>query len=178
MIRTYIALGSNLDQPQKQLQRAVASLNALPGSRVEQVSGVYRSAAVGPPGQPDYLNAVLLLCTSLPALELLDALQQIEHEQGRVREIRWGARTLDLDILLYGQQRIDAQRLTVPHPAMAERNFVLYPLAEIGGENLLLPDGKVLGTLVAACTRNGLAKTDTELELDPTVKCSARGAML
>jgi len=163
MTPAYIALGSNLQQPEQQLRGAIAALEALPGSRIEKVSAIYRSPAVGPGEQPDYLNAVLRLDTSLAPLELLDALQQIERDQGRVRDVRWGPRTLDLDILLYGGQQIATARLTVPHPAMYRRNFVLYPLAEICGDNLLLPDGKVLGTLVTACPRGSLVKTGLQL---------------
>ena len=164
MTPVYIALGSNLQNPEKQLRRAVRALRTLPDSRVEQISPVYRSPAVGPGEQPDYLNAVLRLSTRLSPPDLLDALQRIEADQGRVREQRWDARTLDLDILLYGQERIETARLTVPHPAMKQRDFVLYPLAEIGGDNLLLPDGTVLGTLVAASAGGGLEKTDVRLD--------------
>jgi 2-amino-4-hydroxy-6-hydroxymethyldihydropteridine diphosphokinase len=162
MTAAYIALGSNLQDPATQLRSAVAALDKLPHSRVERTSGIYRSAPVGPGAQPDYLNAVLLLTTSLPPLRLLDALQQIEQEQGRVRDLRWGPRPLDLDILLYGDQKIDSPRLTVPHPAMRQRNFVLYPLLEISDENLVLPDGTVLDTLVAACPGNSLEKTSLQ----------------
>ena len=164
MIPVYIALGSNLQEPEKQLRRAVHALGTLPDSRIEAISSVYRSRAVGPGEQPDYLNAVLRLSTPLSPLDLLDALKQIEADQGRVREERWGARTLDLDILLYGQERIETEQLTVPHPALRERDFVLYPLAEIGGDNLLLPEGTVLGTLVTASARGSLVQTDVRLD--------------
>ena len=163
MTAAYIALGSNLQDPATQLRNAVAALNKLPDTRVERTSSIYRSAPAGPVAQAHYLNAVLLLTTTLPPGQLLDALQQIEQEQGRVRSVRWGPRTLDLDILLYGDQRIDSPRLTVPHPAMRQRNFVLYPLLEISGANLLLPDGTVLDTLVAACPGNSLEKTSLQL---------------
>jgi len=162
MIATYIALGSNLQAPLTQLRSAVSALNKLPESRVERTSSIYRSAPIGPGPQPNYLNAVLLLLTALPPLRLLDALQQIEQEQGRVRGVRWGPRTLDLDILLYGNQKIDSPRLTVPHPAMSQRNFVLYPLLEISDANLVLPDGTVLDTLVTACPGNDLEKTSQQ----------------
>lgn len=159
MTAAYIALGSNLQDPLTQLRTAVAALNKLPDSRIKRTSSIYRSAPLGPAAQPDYLNAVLLLATALPPLQLLDALQQIEQAQGRVRAARWGPRTLDLDILLYGDQKIDSPRLSVPHPAMGQRNFVLYPLREISDANLVLPDGTVLDTLVAACPGNNLEKT-------------------
>ena len=164
MTAAYIALGSNLAEPLTQLRTAVAALNKLPDSRVKRSSSIYRSAPLGPAAQPDYLNAVLLLSTVLPPLGLLDALQKIEQEQGRVRGLRWGPRTLDLDILLYGDQEIDSPRLSVPHPAMRQRNFVLYPLLEISDANLVLPDGTVLDTLVAACPRNKLEKTGLQFD--------------
>jgi 2-amino-4-hydroxy-6-hydroxymethyldihydropteridine diphosphokinase len=162
MTAAYIALGSNLQDPLSQLRNAVAAINRVPDSRVERSSSIYRSAPLGPGAQPDYLNAVLLLATALPPLRLLDALQQIEQAQGRVRGVRWGARTLDLDILLYGDQKIEGPRLTIPHPAMEQRNFVLYPLFEISDANLVLPGGAVLDTLVAACPGNNLEKTSLQ----------------
>jgi 2-amino-4-hydroxy-6-hydroxymethyldihydropteridine diphosphokinase len=164
MTHAYIALGSNLDNPARQLREAVHALRALDRSVFIRVSVAYRSAAVGPGAQPDYLNAVALIDTDLPPLQLLDALQVIENRQGRLRVERWGPRTLDLDLLLYGTQNIDHERLKVPHPEMARRNFVLYPLAEIAGDNLLLPDGTVLGTLLDACDRDDLAATTIRLD--------------
>ncbi len=169
MIAAYIGLGSNLQEPIQQLRSAVLALARLPSSRIGKISSVYRSAAVGPAGQPDYLNAVLRLDTSLAPAALLDALQHIEQEQGRVRTVRWGARTLDLDILLYGQRQVSTARLTIPHPAMGQRNFVLYPLVEIGGANLVLPDGSDLGTLIARVPRADLVRTRLRLEQDAIV---------
>jgi 2-amino-4-hydroxy-6-hydroxymethyldihydropteridine diphosphokinase len=166
MIDAYIALGSNLQQPLAQLQRATQAIAKLQGSTILSTSPVYRSAAVGPGEQPDYLNAVLQLHTALAPLALLDALQEIETRQGRVRELRWGARTLDLDILLYGDEAIQLPRLEIPHPRLAERDFVLYPLLEISGPNLMLPGGVDLGTLVASCPRGELQ--ETEFSLLPT----------
>lgn len=163
MTRAWIALGSNLQQPLKQLQEATRAIAALPDSSISACSGIFRSAAVGPGQQPDYLNAVLALDTTLAPLQLLDALQGIENQQGRVRRQRWGARTLDLDILLYGGDTLESPRLTLPHPRMAERDFVLYPLLEIGGPNLMLPGGVELGTLVAACPRGQLQRTEHQL---------------
>lgn len=162
MTAAYIGLGSNLQDPLAQLRNAVTAINNLPDSRVEHCSSIYRSAPLGAVVQPDYLNAVLLLATVLAPLRLLDALQQIEQMQGRVRGVHWGPRTLDLDILLYGDQKIDSPRLTVPHPAMEGRNFVLYPLLEISDANLVLPDGTVLDTLVAACPGSNLEQTNLQ----------------
>lgn len=163
MITAYVGLGSNLLDPLTQLRRAVGALAALPQSRLRQVSTAYRSAAVGPGEQPDYLNAVVQLDTDLEALQLLAALQSIEQDQGRVRTVRWGPRSLDLDLLLYGDVRIDSPALSVPHPAMRERNFVLYPLAAIAGPRLQLPDGEELGTLIARCPRGDLVDTGLRL---------------
>lgn len=159
----YIALGSNQRQPLAQLRCAVAAIGQLAESRLQSVSHCYRSAAVGPGEQPDYLNAVLLLETGLTPEALLDALQGIENDQGRTRTVRWGPRTLDLDILLYGDLTLSTQRLQVPHPHMAERNFVLYPLLDLAGPNLMLPDGRELGTLVSACPIGELVQIDLDL---------------
>lgn len=152
-MRAWLALGSNLDDPPAQLQRAVDALRRLPGTRVIACSPVYRNPALQLPGQspqPDYCNAVVAVDTDLAPLPLLDALQAIETAQGRVRGQRWGARTLDLDLLLYGNEVIDHPRLQVPHPAMRERRFVLQPLVDIEPE-LRLPDGSTAGEWLARC---------------------------
>ena len=160
MTPAYIALGSNLCDPVTQLSKALAALAQLQATRVERISSVYRSAAVGPGIQPDYFNAVLLITTELSPIALLDATQQIESQQGRLRDIRWGARTLDIDLLLYGALQIDSLRLTIPHPRMQERNFVLYPLREISDTNLMLPNGTHLDTLLQQCTSADLIRTE------------------
>ncbi|WP_432471086.1 2-amino-4-hydroxy-6-hydroxymethyldihydropteridine diphosphokinase [Amphritea sp. HPY] len=139
----YIGLGSNLDSPREQVSSALTELTQLPQCRNLKHSSLYRSDPVGPAGQPDYINAVACLETCLSPLHLLDALQGIEQAHQRVRIQHWGPRTLDLDLLLYGDQVIQNQRLTVPHAFMKVRNFVLYPLAEIA-PNLSLPDGTQL----------------------------------
>ena len=163
MITAYIALGSNQQCPEEQLRRAVRAISQLGGSQILQVSPVYRSAAVGPGEQPDYLNAVVALKTRLSPRKLLQALQDIEHAQGRVRRERWGPRTLDLDILLYGDHIIATPELTIPHRAMAERNFVLYPLIDLAGREMVLPGGTDLGTLVANCPGGELDRTGLDL---------------
>ena len=112
---------------------------------------------MGPRDQPDYVNAVVLLRTALAADELLDALQAIERQHARVRDRHWGPRTLDLDLLLYGQAGIDGARLTVPHPGIAERNFVLYPLAEVDPA-LVIPGRGTVEALLARCPDTGLTK--------------------
>jgi 2-amino-4-hydroxy-6-hydroxymethyldihydropteridine diphosphokinase len=160
---SFIGLGSNLGEPLKQLQQAARTLAELPHSQLLATSSVYRSAAVGPGPQPDYLNAVARLRTSLAPLELLHALQDIEQQQGRTRERRWGARTLDLDLLLYGQCVLDSSELTLPHPALQDRHFVLYPLAELCPD-LVLPCGTDLDTLLASCPPTGLVNTGQRLD--------------
>lgn len=150
MPRCYIALGSNLAAPGDQLAQACQALSELPGSTLVDCSSRYSSPPMAGMDQPDYLNAVAALDTELKPLALLDALQAIESAQGRERHTRWGARTLDLDLILYGDQRIDSERLTVPHYGMAERAFVLIPLFELAPD-LILPGGTHLVTLLARC---------------------------
>lgn len=127
----YVGLGSNLQNPREQVREALQELGQLPRTRLDRHSSLYRSAPLGPQDQPDYVNAVACLATELEPLPLLEALQAIEQAHGRVRERQWGARTLDLDILLYGDRVIDLPRLQVPHPQMHRRSFVLKPLLEI-----------------------------------------------
>lgn len=161
-VRAFIGLGSNLDGPKEQIFRAIAALRELPLSRLTAVSRLYCSAPMGPADQPDYINAVAMLDTRLSPIELLDALQAIEQAQGRVRGAeRWGPRTLDLDLLLYGTERIESERLLVPHPGMAERNFVLYPLSELAPE-LVLPDGRALSQMLAECSGEGIEPLSAE----------------
>jgi 2-amino-4-hydroxy-6-hydroxymethyldihydropteridine diphosphokinase len=156
--RVYIGLGANLNQPVAQLQQAIAALRQLPHCQVVAVSALYGSKPMGPQDQPDYVNAVAAIDTYLSAEQLLDALQQLEQQQGRQRKAqRWGARTLDLDILLYGDAQINTPRLTVPHYGMRQREFVLYPLYEIAPQ-LQLPDGTVLCSLLEQVPLNGLQK--------------------
>lgn len=137
----YIGIGSNLDTPEKQVRNAITSLQNLRNSSFLAVSSWYQSKAVGPGDQADYINGVAKLQTHLSAIELLDALQDIETRQLRKREIRWGPRTIDLDILLYGEYTIDHDRLYVPHRHIFERNFVMLPLAELD-PNLCIPHHK------------------------------------
>ena len=130
----FIGIGSKLEGPVAQVRRAVAALAKLPGTRLRAVSPLYRNPAVGPGEQPDYVNAVAVIETTLEPHALLDALQFIETAQGRARAAtRWLARTIDLDLLLYGERIIDDARLTVPHPRMRERAFVLRPLYDVDG---------------------------------------------
>ncbi|MGR5148668.1 2-amino-4-hydroxy-6-hydroxymethyldihydropteridine diphosphokinase [Photobacterium alginatilyticum] len=157
MIRAYIAIGSNLGDPVTQAKKAIAALKEVPEIQVVAESSLYSSTPMGPQDQPDYINAVVAIDTTLPPLGLLDRTQAIELEHGRVRKTeRWGPRTLDLDIILYGDLVHNCERLTVPHYGMKVREFVLYPLAEIAPD-LILPDQTALQTLVRQVDRNGLA---------------------
>jgi len=141
MQRVYLGLGANLNSPKKQLDDAVVALKNLPNSEFIACSHYYASKPMGPQDQPDYVNAVACINTSLEPEQLLDLTQAIELEHGRVRKAeRWGARTLDIDILLFGEQVINTKRLTVPHYGLNEREFVVYPLQEIAPE-LILPSG-------------------------------------
>jgi 2-amino-4-hydroxy-6-hydroxymethyldihydropteridine diphosphokinase len=157
MERIYIGMGSNLADPAEQLRSAVEALTQLPQTELIGVSGFYQSDSLLP-GQPRYTNAVAALDSTLPPLELLDALQTIENGQGRERLERWGPRTLDLDIVLFGDRLIDEPRLKVPHYHMQERAFVLYPLAELAPADLCLADGRSLSELLAACPFVGLER--------------------
>ena len=130
-----IGVGSNLDDPAAQVELAIRRLGQLPGVRILARSSLYRSAPLGPQDQPDFANAVVLVETGLSARMLLDGLQAIETDLGRRRDsARWGPRVIDLDLLLYGDLELDEPGLTVPHPRMHERNFVLLPLREIAPE--------------------------------------------
>ncbi|MEO8641897.1 2-amino-4-hydroxy-6-hydroxymethyldihydropteridine diphosphokinase [Pseudomonas sp.] len=157
MERIYIGMGSNLADPAEQLRSAVDALAQLPQTELIGVSAFYQSDSLLP-GQPRYTNAVAALDSTLPPLVLLDALQAIENGQGRERLERWGPRTLDLDIVLFGNRLIDEPRLKVPHYHMQERAFVLYPLAELAPADLRLADGRSLSDLLAACPFVGLER--------------------
>lgn len=148
MALVYIGLGANLSQPQQQVKQALSELALLPSSTLLKQSSLYHSKPVGPQDQPDYVNAVALLETDLAALDLLDALQQLEQDHGRIRKRHWGERTLDLDILLIDDQVISLERLQVPHPHAHHRSFVLVPLSEITPD-LTFPDGKCLEQLLS-----------------------------
>lgn len=145
--RVYIGMGSNLGDSLGHVASAIKELSALENSTLRSVSQLYRSKPIGPQDQPDYINGVAQLDTHLEPHTLLDCLQQIEHAHQRVRSERWGPRTLDLDILLYGDENIQSTRLMVPHPYMKERPFVLLPLHDLNPE-LQLPDGTSVADLV------------------------------
>ena len=154
----FIGLGSNLADPAEQVRSARQAIKRLDGVTEFEFSSLYRSLPLGPQDQPDYINAVMAVETCLSAISLLRCLQGIENNHGRVRAgERWGARTLDLDLLVYGNQKIDHIDLTVPHVGIAERAFVLYPLYEIAPE-LDIPGLGSLRSLIENCARDGLVK--------------------
>jgi 2-amino-4-hydroxy-6-hydroxymethyldihydropteridine diphosphokinase len=158
----YVGLGSNLGQPRQQLLRALEALGQLPATQLQGSSPFYRSRAIGPGQQPDYINAVAQLETTISAGALLSRLQAIECAQGRERLQRWGPRTLDLDLLLYDQLMVQSPSLQIPHPRMRQRNFVVVPLHALCPE-LTLPDGTPLAALATLIDRTGLQRLDPDL---------------
>ncbi len=175
-VSAFIGLGSNLENPRQQVSTALNELATLTSTRVSAVSSLYRSAPMMgsgvPADQPAYINAVARLETQLSATALLEALQDIESRHGRVRSgERWGPRTLDLDILLYGDAQIDTPRLRVPHPGLAERNFVLQPLAEIA-PTLEIPGLGELRELVMQCASAGLERLTEPNTVQTTINAT------
>lgn len=155
----FIGIGSNLEGPAERVQRAFAALAGLPETALTGRSPLYGSTPMGPADQPDFVNAVARLTTGLPPHDLLDQLQRVEHEAGRVRTgERWGPRTLDLDLLVYGERELRDERLTVPHPGIGERAFVAVPLADLQPD-LVIPGLGRVGSLVQRVDRSGLWPT-------------------
>ena len=154
-VLVYIGLGSNLDDPKRQIKDALNSLRKLSltndGVEFSRVSSLYRSAPLGPQDQPDFINTVAELLVALDPLALLNRLQQLEQEQGRVEGRRWGERIIDLDIILYGDGIVESAMLTIPHIGIAKRAFVLLPLAEIVGGELDIPGVGTLTKLLEEC---------------------------
>lgn len=130
----FVGLGSNLHEPIQQIQCALNRLKSLPNTHLLKSSSLYETKPVGPQNQPNYINAVAMLETELSPLALLKSLQSIENQQGRIRgKEQWGPRTLDLDLLIYGKKTLNSSELTLPHPRLMQRAFVLVPFAEIAG---------------------------------------------
>ncbi len=159
MTRALVAVGSNLGDSLQTLRRARGAIDSSPDTRVTGGSAIYRSAAIGPGNQRDYLNAVLQLETDCHASPLLEALLAIEDGAGRERHERWEARTLDLDLLLFGDEVHQTPRLEVPHPRLFERNFVLQPLCDLYPDDFTFPDGSTLGDRRRACPPNPIERT-------------------
>ncbi|MBA4697041.1 MAG: 2-amino-4-hydroxy-6-hydroxymethyldihydropteridine diphosphokinase [Legionella sp.] len=133
----YLALGSNLQTPERQLRQALAKLRRLPGTAVLNIAKFYRNPAQGRKAQPDFYNTVILIQTRLKPQQLLSHCQAIEKQQGRIRRQRWGSRTLDIDILFYKDIKIKTPKLIIPHPRYSAREFVLIPLIEVASSTLL-----------------------------------------
>jgi 2-amino-4-hydroxy-6-hydroxymethyldihydropteridine diphosphokinase len=155
----FVALGANLENPVQQVKQAISEVAAIKHTRVVAVSSLYRTAPVGYADQPDFINAVAKLRTGLSPHELLDALHVIENRHGRQRSVRNAPRTLDLDLLLYGTCVVHEEGLTLPHPRMHERAFVLVPLAEIAPD-VPLPGHAPLSQLLAQIDRTVVEKLD------------------
>jgi 2-amino-4-hydroxy-6-hydroxymethyldihydropteridine diphosphokinase len=157
-VPAYVGLGSNLDDPARQVRRALQALAGLPGTRLEARSRLYTSPPLDRSEQPPFVNAVAALLTRLAPRPLLEALLAIEQHHGRIRDParHWGPRTLDLDLLVYGEERVNEPGLTIPHPGIASRNFVLLPLAELAPELRVPGLGGIAGA-VARADRSSIA---------------------
>ena len=157
-VRAFIGLGSNLDAPATRVSRALEDLELLPGSTFIAASPLYANPPLGPVAQGEFVNAVAAIDTTLAPRALLGELRRIEGAHGRVRDgTRWGPRTLDLDILVYGMLELDEPDLHIPHRGLTERNFVLYPLADLAPD-LVLPRHGALKPLLARCSSEGLRR--------------------
>ena len=160
----YIGLGSNLSDPAAQVRQAMAELEGLPEGELLGRSPLYRTAPLGPADQPDYVNAVVRIKTRLSPRGLLEALQAVERAHGRHRDgTRWGPRTLDLDILLYGDERLREPGLQIPHPEMGNRAFVLVPLADVAPRDLGVPGVGPLADLIECCLREGVTPLEPKV---------------
>ncbi len=157
--KCFIGLGSNLAEPRRQLENAIKALKGLPECDVLQVSSFYLSQPMGPQDQPDYVNGVVEIATALSPSSLLERLQEIENKQGRKRRgEQWGPRTLDLDVLIFGQLTMQTPQLTIPHYGIAERSFVLYPLAELVAGSFVIPGLGSLEALLERCPKDDLIR--------------------
>ena len=159
--KVYLGLGSNLNSPPRQIRAALKAIAKLPGTQLVRCAPWYQSIAIGPGSQARYINTVAEIDSVLKPRALLQSLQQIEKQQGRKRIVRWGPRTLDIDILLYAHQTLNTRQLQIPHPRLCERNFVLQPLADIAPA-LKLPNGTPLAKLLANCSPEGIVRCSTE----------------
>ncbi|MFC1509544.1 2-amino-4-hydroxy-6-hydroxymethyldihydropteridine diphosphokinase [Candidatus Omnitrophota bacterium] len=160
---SYLGLGSNLGDRLTTLQTSLDYLNQSETIRLLRVSPVYETSPVGGPQQPDFFNAAAEIETESEPHELLHICREIENKLGRTRSIHWGPRTLDIDILLYGEEQIQTDRLTIPHPHMHERAFVLKPLADIASQAVHPVSGKSIGELLGTIDCSGVRKLDKYL---------------
>ena len=155
MTIAYIGLGSNMDSPRQHITTAIQSLGEIQSTRIINVSSLYKSKPMGPQNQDDYINAVVQIETEMEPTELLNYLQAIENRHGRVRAEHWGPRTIDLDILMFGNEIIQNDRLTVPHPQITKRSFVIVPLAEIAPD-VVIPEKGLVSELLLSIDQDGL----------------------
>ncbi len=155
--KIYLGLGSNLNSPPRQIKAALKAIAKLPETQLVRCAPWYRSIAIGPGSQARYINTVAEIDSALKPRALLQSLQQIEKQQGRKRIVRWGPRSLDIDILLYAHQTLNTRQLQIPHPRLCERNFVLQPLVDIAPA-LTLPNGTPLAKLLANCSPEGIVR--------------------
>lgn len=160
--KVYIGLGSNIEQPYIQIKEAMQALNALPGTKIVCDSGYFKSRPMGPKDQPDFVNAVVELQTSLPPGELLEHCQMIEQQQGRIKKRHWGERTIDLDILLYADVVMKTDKLKIPHPGIAQRDFVYLPLLKLDPE-IIIPGTGMLKNIVLLDEKKSEAKQSEDV---------------
>ena len=157
----YIGLGSNLDQPHQQIDLALSTLNDLSEVKIVTVSGYYQSEPYGDVEQDDFINAAAALVTTISAEELLTKMLSIEKKQGRKRTQHWGPRCIDLDLLAYSTEQRESEFLNLPHPEIPKREFVLFPLAEIAPELMIVGLGRVK-TLLSQVPHRNIIKLDKE----------------
>jgi len=169
----YIGLGANIGDPIKQLQQALDSLSLAPKTRITKTAAVYRSAPMGPQDQPDFYNTCAALDTQLSAHELLSELQNIERAMGRIKRRHWGERCIDLDLLLYDQQRHNCPILTLPHPGIGERDFVLAPLIELTGGDYIVFGKDSVGDMFKRLKNVSVTKLPATLSaVSPSKACA------
>lgn len=162
----YIGIGSNLGDPSTQVRQAIAALATLPLTRLQTRSSLYGAEPLGPPAQPQYVNAVAGLLTQLEVLTFFEELRRLEVRLGKQPpSVRWGARLIDLDLLLFGQQRVDSAQLRLPHPGIVQRNFVLYPLREVAPD-LNVPGWGRVATLAAGVQSAGIWRLNDETTIN------------
>jgi 2-amino-4-hydroxy-6-hydroxymethyldihydropteridine diphosphokinase len=164
-VETFLGIGSNLEKPRQQISRAFSALQTLADSKDARCSPLYLSPPMGPQAQPDYVNAVVRLVTGLAPTLLLREIQAIERAQGRERGAHWGPRTLDIDLLVYGDLVLDSRDLQVPHPGIAQRAFVLYPLCDIAPDLTIPGQGRV-SELVKCVDAEGLVMIGDLIDIE------------
>ena len=165
MTQAFVGLGSNIDEPAFQLRQACMALTSIPNTSLIAVSSVYESSPMGPSDQPPFLNACAQIDTTSDPAALLTALLKIETAMGRVRRRHWGERCIDLDLLFFGNTSLQTERLTLPHPGLYQRDFVLKPLADLLGNEYLMPNGVDIGTLLGKCSTHSLRLSAVQLDL-------------